>query len=50
MPARRLRITPRVVKRAIPKYNARGKADRATCKATINLAILAADLPPDAEP
>lgn len=32
MPARRLRISPRVVKRAISKYNARGKADRATCR------------------
>ncbi len=41
MPARRLRISPRVVKRAISKYNARGKIDRATYKATIDIAILA---------
>jgi hypothetical protein len=40
MPARRLRISPRVVKRAISKYNARGKVDRATYKATIDIAIL----------
>jgi phage baseplate assembly protein W len=50
LPARRLRISPRVVKRAISKYNARGKLDRATYKATIDIAILAADLPSDAEP
>jgi hypothetical protein len=46
MPPRRLRISPRVVKRAISKYNARGKVDRATYKATIDIAILTADLPP----
>jgi hypothetical protein len=50
MPARRLRISPRVVKRAISKYNARGKIDRATYKATIDIAILTADLPPGGEP
>jgi hypothetical protein len=50
MPARRLRISPRVVKRAISKYNARGKIDRATYKATIDIAILAADLPSGDEP
>ena len=50
MPARRLRISPRVVKRAISKYNARGKVDRATYKATIDIAILAPDLPSDDEP
>jgi len=50
MPARRLRISPRVVKRAISKYNARGKVDRATYKATIDIAILAADLTPDDGP
>lgn len=47
MPPRRLRISPRIVKRAISKYNARGKIDRATYKATIDIAVLAADLPPD---
>ena len=36
--------------RAISKYNARGKIDRATYKATIDIAILAADLPPDEGP
>jgi hypothetical protein len=50
MPARRLRISPRVVKRAISKYNARGKLDRATYKATIDIAILTADLPSDDGP
>jgi len=50
MPARRLRISPRVVKRAISKYNARGKVDRATYKATIDIAILTPDLPPEHEP
>jgi hypothetical protein len=42
MPSRRHRISPRIVKRAISKYNARGKIDRATRKATITLTILAA--------
>jgi len=41
MPARRLRTSPRVVKRAISKYNARGNIDRAARKATINITILA---------
>ena len=50
MPARRLRISPRVVKRAISKYNARGKVDRATYKATIDIAILTPDLASDDEP
>jgi phage baseplate assembly protein W len=50
MPARRLRISPRVVKRAISKYNARGKIDRATYKATIDIAILTPDLASDDEP
>jgi hypothetical protein len=50
MPARRPRISPRVVKRAISKYNARGKIDRATYKATIDIAILTADLPPGEGP
>ena len=42
MPRRRLRISPRIVKRAISKYNARGNIDRTTYKATIAIAILAA--------
>lgn len=50
MPARRLRISPRVVKRAISKYNARGRIDRATYKATIDIAILSADLASQDEP
>ena len=29
-PGRRLRISPRIVKRAMSRYNARGKVDRAT--------------------
>jgi hypothetical protein len=40
MPSRRLRISPRVVKRALSRYNARGKIDRTTYKATIDIAIL----------
>jgi hypothetical protein len=43
MPGRRLRISPRVVKRAISRYNARGKVDRTTYKATIDIAILTVD-------
>jgi hypothetical protein len=50
MPARRLRISPRVVKRALSRYNARGQIDRTTCKATIDIAILAAPLTPGDEP
>jgi hypothetical protein len=50
MPARRLRISPRVVKRAISKYNARGKIDRTTYKATIDIAILTPNLASDDEP
>ena len=50
MPPRRLRISPRVVKRAISKYNARGKIDRKTYQATIDIAILTADLPPGDSP
>jgi hypothetical protein len=44
MPARRLRTSPRVVKRALSKYNARGAVDRATRKAAVNVAIIAAPL------
>jgi hypothetical protein len=50
MPARRPRTSPRVVKRAISKYNARGQIDRTTHKATIGIAILAAPLTGDHEP
>lgn len=41
MPARRLRICPRIVKRAISKYQARGpNIDRTTYKATLTIDIL----------
>jgi Insertion element 4 transposase N-terminal/Transposase DDE domain len=46
LPSRRLRISPRVVKRAMSRYNARGKVDRTTYKATIDIAILTAPLTP----
>jgi len=46
MPGRRLRISPRVVKRALSRYNARGKIDRTTYKATIDIAILTGNLTP----
>lgn len=39
LPERRLRTRPRVVKRAISKYNARGTVDRTTYKATITIDI-----------
>jgi hypothetical protein len=46
MPARRLRVSPRIVKRAISKYQARGTViDRTSYKATVGIDILA---PPDA--
>jgi hypothetical protein len=46
LPARRLRASPRVVKRAISKYQARGPhIDRASYKATISIDIL---IPPQA--
>jgi hypothetical protein len=41
MPSRRSRTSPRVVKRAISKYNARGTIDRTTRKATIDITIAA---------
>ncbi len=44
MPARRLRTSPRVVKRAMSRYNAKGKPDRTTRNATINVQICAAPL------
>jgi hypothetical protein len=50
MPGRRLRVSPRVVKRAMSRYNAKGKVDRTTYKATIAMAVLAAPLTPGHEP
>ncbi len=45
MPDRRLRVTPRIVKRAISKYNARGpNINRRSYKATLDINIL---IPPD---
>jgi hypothetical protein len=42
MPDRRLRVCPRIVKRAISKYQARGSnIDRTSYKATTNINILA---------
>ncbi|MGH3095401.1 MAG: IS4 family transposase [Streptosporangiales bacterium] len=41
LPARRTRVCPRIVKRAISKYQARGpNIDRASYKATLNIDIL----------
>ncbi len=40
MPDRRIRTRPRVVKRAISKYNAKGTIDRTSYKATISIDIL----------
>jgi hypothetical protein len=45
MPDRRIRTRPRVVKRAISKYNARGTVDRTSYKATISIDILATRTP-----
>ena len=52
MPARRLRVNARTVKRAISKYNARGPTiDRRTYQATITINVLAgATLTTDPEP
>ena len=50
MPPRRARTSPRVVKRAMSRYNARGKVDRTTCKAAIDITILPAPLTPGDEP
>lgn len=50
MPSRRLRVSPRVVQRAISRYNARGKTDRATRKATIAITILPAPSTASDEP
>jgi hypothetical protein len=41
LPDRRLRVSPRVVKRAISKYNARGPTiNRTSYKATVSIDIL----------
>jgi hypothetical protein len=40
MPDRRIRTRPRVVKRAISRYNAKGTVDRTSYKATISIDIL----------
>ncbi|MDQ0935958.1 hypothetical protein [Streptomyces turgidiscabies] len=45
MPDRRIRTRPRVVKRAISKYNARGTVDRTSYKATISIHILTTRTP-----
>jgi hypothetical protein len=50
MPSRRLRTSPRVVKRAMSRYNATGTVDRTTHKATITIAVLGAPLTPGDEP
>jgi hypothetical protein len=50
MPSRRPRTSPRVVKRAMSRYNATGTVDRTTCKATITIAVLRAPLTPGDEP
>ncbi|HEX5300130.1 MAG TPA: IS4 family transposase [Streptosporangiaceae bacterium] len=50
MHGRRTRVSPRVVKRAMSRYNAKGKIDRTTCKATIAISIIAAPLAPGNEP
>jgi hypothetical protein len=42
MPDRRTRTRPRVVKRAISKYNAKGSVDRTSYKATISIDVLTA--------
>jgi hypothetical protein len=50
MPSRRPRTSPRVVKRAMSRYNATGTVDRTTCKATITIAVLHTPLTPGDEP
>jgi Insertion element 4 transposase N-terminal/Transposase DDE domain len=46
MPERRLRVCPRIVKRAISKYQARGNnINRGSYKATLNIDIIAAPEP-----
>ena len=41
LPAPRLRVSSRMVKRAISKYQARGPVDRASYKATVGIDIMA---------
>jgi hypothetical protein len=50
MPGRRLRVSPRVVKRAMSRYNARGKVERTTRKASIAITVLGVPLTPGDEP
>jgi hypothetical protein len=50
MPGRRMRTSPRVVKRAISKYNARGKIDRTSYKAAIAIDIITTPLTPSDGP
>ncbi len=46
LPDRRLRVTPRIVKRAISKYNARGpNINRTSYKATLSIDILDQTIP-----
>jgi Insertion element 4 transposase N-terminal/Transposase DDE domain len=45
MPERRVRTAPRVVKRAISKYNAKGVVDRVTYKASIGIEVLTSSDP-----
>jgi hypothetical protein len=45
MPTRRLRVSPRIVKRAISKYQARGHVDRTSYKATLAIDILTGEPP-----
>jgi hypothetical protein len=46
MPDRRVRVSPRIVKRAISKYQARGpNPNRTSYKATLNIDILAPPSP-----
>jgi len=46
LPDRRLRVSPRIVKRAISKYNARGPTiTRTSYKATLSMHILTTDPP-----
>jgi hypothetical protein len=45
MPSRRIRTSPRVVKRAISKYNAKGKVSRTTYRATVTISILTPPVP-----
>jgi hypothetical protein len=50
MPGTRPRVSPRVVKRAMSRYNAKGKVDRTTLKAGIAIDILGIPLTPGDEP